>query len=57
MSIPILAHMFIHVFPLFLPLQRREHPVLGPYVESLAKLAVTSFQDIKSHMDDGNKAR
>ena len=35
----------------------REHPVLGPYVENLAKLAVTSFANIKSLMDEGNKAR
>ena len=35
----------------------REHPVLGPYVESLAKLAVTTFGNIKSLMDEGNKAR
>jgi len=38
-------------------LRVREHPVYGPYVESLAKLAVTSYTDIKSLMDEGNKAR
>ena len=35
----------------------REHPVLGPYVENLAKLAVTSFDGISNLMDVGNKAR
>lgn len=35
----------------------REHPKLGPYVENLAKLAVTSYDSIKSLMDEGNKAR
>ena len=35
----------------------REHPKLGPYVENLAKLAVTSYENIKSLMDEGNKAR
>ena len=35
----------------------REHPSLGPYVESLAKLAVTTYDDIKDLMDEGNKAR
>ena len=35
----------------------REHPSLGPYVESLAKLAVTSYDNIKDLMDEGNKAR
>jgi kinesin family member 1 len=36
-------------------LRVREHPVLGPYVEDLAKLAVTSFEQIESLMDSGNK--
>lgn len=36
-------------------LRVREHPVLGPYVEDLAKLAVTSFDQIESLMDAGNK--
>ena len=36
-------------------LRVREHPVLGPYVEDLAKLAVTSFNQIESLMDAGNK--
>lgn len=36
-------------------LRVREHPVLGPYVEDLAKLAVTSFEQIEGLMDAGNK--
>ncbi|KAL1920952.1 uncharacterized protein VTP21DRAFT_11587 [Calcarisporiella thermophila] len=39
------------------PLRVREHPSLGPYVEDLSKLVVTSFSDIDSLMDEGNKAR
>ncbi|CAG2164937.1 unnamed protein product [Oppiella nova] len=38
-------------------LRVREHPVLGPYVEDLSKLAVTSYEDIRDIMDEGNKAR
>uniref|UniRef100_T1IJB9 OTU domain-containing protein 3 n=1 Tax=Strigamia maritima TaxID=126957 RepID=T1IJB9_STRMM len=38
-------------------LRVREHPLLGPYVEDLSKLAVTNYQDIKDLMDEGNKAR
>ncbi|KAK3749140.1 hypothetical protein QZH41_009819 [Actinostola sp. cb2023] len=38
-------------------LRVREHPVLGPYVEDLTKLAVTSFADINDLIDEGNKAR
>ncbi|KAF9162990.1 kinesin-like protein Klp8 [Actinomortierella ambigua] len=38
-------------------LKVREHPSLGPYVEDLSKLIVTSFQDIEHLMDEGNKAR
>lgn len=38
-------------------LRVREHPLLGPYVEDLSKLAVQSFEDINILMDDGNKAR
>ncbi|KAF9092972.1 kinesin-like protein Klp8 [Mortierella sp. AD031] len=38
-------------------LKVREHPSLGPYVEDLSKLMVTSFKDIESLMDEGNKAR
>lgn len=41
----------------FVVLHYREHPVLGPYVEDLAKLAVMSFNDINDLMDEGNKAR
>src|SRR5690554_5872659 len=36
-------------------LKVREHPSLGPYVEDLSKLMVTSFQDIENLMDEGNK--
>ncbi|KAH7644362.1 kinesin-like protein [Dermatophagoides farinae] len=39
------------------PLRVREHPVLGPYVEDLSKLAVTSYEDIHEIIDEGNKAR
>ena len=38
-------------------LRVREHPLLGPYVEDLSKLAVTSYVDIHELMDEGNKAR
>lgn len=38
-------------------LRVREHPILGPYVEDLSKLAVTGFGDIHDLMDAGNKAR
>lgn len=38
-------------------LRVREHPILGPYVEDLSKLAVTGFNDIQDLMDAGNKAR
>uniref|UniRef100_A0A3Q3S0E2 Kinesin family member 1C n=1 Tax=Mastacembelus armatus TaxID=205130 RepID=A0A3Q3S0E2_9TELE len=38
-------------------LRVREHPILGPYVEDLSKLAVTGFPDIRDLMDVGNKAR
>ncbi|XP_061268874.1 kinesin-like protein KIF1A isoform X18 [Bos javanicus] len=38
-------------------LRVREHPLLGPYVEDLSKLAVTSYNDIQDLMDSGNKAR
>ena len=53
-------------------LRVREHPLLGPYVEDLTKLAVQSYQvrfcstlqtsqyssqDISDLMDEGNKAR
>lgn len=38
-------------------LKVREHPSLGPYVEDLSKLVVSSFADVESLMDEGNKAR
>lgn len=38
-------------------LRVREHPLLGPYVEDLSKLAVTSYKDIHELIDEGNKAR
>ncbi|KAB7504192.1 Kinesin-like protein [Armadillidium nasatum] len=38
-------------------LRVREHPLLGPYVEDLSKLAVTNFLDIHDLIDEGNKAR
>ncbi|XP_076019451.1 kinesin-like protein KIF1B isoform X2 [Genypterus blacodes] len=38
-------------------LRVREHPLLGPYVEDLSKLAVTAYTDIADLMDAGNKAR
>ena len=41
----------------FVSFLQREHPMLGPYVEDLAKLAVTSFADVNDLIDEGNKAR
>ncbi|XP_077462838.1 kinesin-like protein KIF1A isoform X8 [Stigmatopora argus] len=38
-------------------LRVREHPLMGPYVEDLSKLAVTDYNDIQDLMDSGNKAR
>ncbi|XP_063786803.1 kinesin-like protein KIF1C [Pseudophryne corroboree] len=38
-------------------LRVREHPIMGPYVEDLSKLAVTSYHDIADLMDCGNRAR
>ncbi|XP_066259078.1 kinesin-like protein KIF13A isoform X2 [Euwallacea similis] len=38
-------------------LKVREHNVLGPYVDGLSQLAVTSFQDIDNLMAEGNKQR
>ncbi|KAA1086711.1 kinesin-like protein Klp8 [Puccinia graminis f. sp. tritici] len=38
-------------------LRVREHPSLGPYVEDLSKLAVQSYSDVETLMDEGNKAR
>ncbi|XP_051575077.1 kinesin-like protein KIF13A isoform X1 [Myxocyprinus asiaticus] len=40
-----------------LSLKVREHKVLGPYVDGLSQLAVTSFEDIESLMSEGNKSR
>ncbi|KAK4337314.1 hypothetical protein RND71_043600 [Anisodus tanguticus] len=39
------------------PLKIREHPELGPYVEDLSKIAVTSYEEIMQLMDEGNKSR
>ena len=38
-------------------LRVREHPSLGPYVEDLSKLAIGSYEDMMTLMDEGNKAR
>jgi len=38
-------------------LRVREHPILGPYVEDLSKLLVTSHEEIINVMDEGNKSR
>ncbi|XP_039872765.1 kinesin-like protein KIF13B isoform X6 [Simochromis diagramma] len=38
-------------------LRVREHKVLGPYVDGLSRLAVTSYEDIESLMSEGNKSR
>jgi len=38
-------------------LRVREHPILGPYVEDLSKLLVTSNEEIINVMDEGNKSR
>ncbi|XP_045495500.1 kinesin-like protein KIF13A isoform X4 [Colias croceus] len=38
-------------------LRVREHAVLGPYVDGLSQLAVTSYQDIDNLMTEGNKSR
>ena len=38
-------------------LKVREHPLLGPYVEDLSKLAVSNYQDIHDLIDEGNKSR
>ena len=45
------------LYSLFLIRPCREHPVLGPYVENLEKLAVQTFSDISRLMDEGNKSR
>ncbi|XP_065344579.1 kinesin-like protein KIF13A isoform X4 [Cloeon dipterum] len=38
-------------------LRVREHNVLGPYVDGLSQLAVTSYEDIAALMTEGNKSR
>lgn len=38
-------------------LKVREHNVMGPYVDGLSQLAVTSFEDIDNLMTEGNKSR
>ncbi|XP_075689507.1 kinesin-like protein KIF14 [Rhinoderma darwinii] len=39
------------------PLRVREHPLMGPYVEDLSTNVVSSFQDIQSWLQLGNKQR
>ena len=48
---------FLAILNNFYLCTHREHQKLGPYVENLVKLAVQSFDDIKTLMDEGNKAR
>ncbi|PAA86959.1 hypothetical protein BOX15_Mlig023364g1 [Macrostomum lignano] len=38
-------------------LKVREHNILGPYVDGLSQLVVSSFEDIDSLMNEGNKSR
>lgn len=38
-------------------LKVREHNILGPYVDGLSTLAVSSFEEIDSLMAEGNKSR
>ncbi|KAJ3282964.1 kinesin-like protein Klp8 [Borealophlyctis nickersoniae] len=38
-------------------LRVREHPLLGPYVEDLTKMIVSSYADIAAVMDVGNRTR
>ncbi|KAI1726974.1 kinesin motor domain-containing protein [Ditylenchus destructor] len=38
-------------------LRVREHPLLGPYVDNLERMAVCTYEDIFDLMDAGNKAR
>mmetsp|Transcript_16675 Transcript_16675/g.49035 ORF Transcript_16675/g.49035 Transcript_16675/m.49035 type:complete len:1171 (+) Transcript_16675:59-3571(+) len=38
-------------------LKVREHKAMGPYVQGLLKLAVTSFEDVSVLMDQGNSMR
>ncbi|KFV39119.1 Kinesin-like KIF14, partial [Tyto alba] len=39
------------------PLRVREHPVIGPYVEGLTVNVVSSYSDIQSWLELGNKQR
>ncbi|XP_056379458.1 kinesin-like protein KIF14 [Hyla sarda] len=39
------------------PLRVREHPLLGPYVEDLSTNVVSSFHDVQSWLELGNKQR
>lgn len=39
------------------PLRVRENPILGPYVEDLSANVVTSYSDIQSWLELGNKQR
>ena len=41
----------------FLNFSKREHNVLGPYVEGLTPVAVADAQEIESLMEEGNKSR
>ncbi|XP_041360770.1 kinesin-like protein KIF13A isoform X2 [Gigantopelta aegis] len=38
-------------------LKVREHNILGPYVDGLSTLVVSSFEDIETLMSEGNKSR
>lgn len=38
-------------------LKVREHKVMGPYVEGLARLAVANYSAIETLMTEGNKVR
>lgn len=38
-------------------LRVREHNILGPYVDGLSTLVVSSFEDIDNLMNEGNKSR
>ncbi|KAJ9470166.1 Kinesin-like protein unc-104 [Diplonema papillatum] len=35
----------------------REHPITGPYVEGLAEVIVSTYEEIDQLMDEGNKTR
>jgi kinesin family protein 13 len=39
------------------PLKVREHTILGPMVEGLSVLAVSSYEQISRLIEDGNKCR